>query len=45
MELSLDTEWIIFQIAQDMNAYFKRLIVYMYLEITHLYRRTPIDEG
>ena len=26
MDLSVDTQWVIFQITQDMNEYFKNLL-------------------
>ena len=31
MDLSVDDKWIIFEITQDLNTYFKKLIVEKYL--------------
>ena len=35
MELDLNTQWAIFQITQDLNTYFRKLMIDMYLEIAH----------
>ena len=45
MKLDLDAQFMIFQINFHMNMHFKKLLIDMYLEIAHLYRRTTIDEG
>ena len=44
MELSLDTQWIIIQIATDLNTYFRKRLIDAYLEIAHLDRSTTIHE-
>ena len=44
MELDLDTQWTIFQITHDINIYFKKLMIDMFLELIHL-KVTPINKG
>ena len=44
MELSLDFQFLIFQITHDLNTYFRKKLIDDYLEFIHL-KRTPTDES
>ena len=44
MELSVDAKWVIFQITQDLNTYFRKRLVDIYLELRHRKRRASANE-